>query len=61
VFQKKTRHYISDDNLNVNSLSTVIFGTLTAQSIGHWTVFLPCPSYLFNATVLFRKLFKPEN
>jgi len=38
VSQTKSCHCILDDNLNMNCLITIIFGTLINQSVGHWMV-----------------------
>ena len=52
VFQKKTWHYIFDDNFNRNCPIAIIFGTLITQIISHRTIDSFFTPHLFSATIL---------
>ena len=50
--QKKTCHYIFDDNFNKNCPIAIIFGILITQTIGHRKVVSFSPPHLVCATIL---------
>ena len=52
VLQKRTCHYIFDDNFNKNCPITIIFGVLITQIIGHRTIVSFSPQHLFSANIL---------
>ena len=52
MFQKKTCHYIFDDNFNKNCPIAIIFGVLITQIIGHRTIVSFSPQHLFSANIL---------
>ena len=51
VSQKKTWHYIFDDNFNKNCPIAIIFGTLITKIIGNRTVVSFSPPHLFNVFI----------
>ena len=52
VSQKKTCHYIFDDNFNQNCPIAITFGRLITLIIGHRTVVSVSPQHLFTANIL---------